>query len=680
MRELDRRDFLKLSGASGLTLAGCLAGCRRDAIPDPTAPRAASPVLAPGERALLASCPHCGVGCALHLRAEGLTILGTVPDQQSSVNRGALCARGLSAFAGGGRERLRRCLVRRDLSDPLSGRGAASKGQKGPEVWQEVSYAEALRLTSEKLAAIVKAHGGDAVGMLAGGPLPLEAHYVKGRLMREVLGSTAVEVNGCEPASAAAHLEAFGAAAPCATYEDVEQADLLCVFGATAPEAYPVLFWRALDHKKRTGIPTFVAEPRRGRAGEAFAAVDPASSMRLEADGGAARFLGYVAYLMVTLHEDVIAKPWLAAHVEGFAEYVAALDERYSPAKSGRQGGIDVALATRVAAEWAAATRKAAARGRGGVVSLWCDGDLCAAAPGSALATAILDLHLLTGNLGRVGAGPLWIGARADDFAAQLAGGEHGRLPFYAGLEAGGDGCKPGPKTPSLLERVGQTQVKGLWLTGATAVTGMASARHPWPPPAATFVVASAGYEDSPELDYADVVFPAALWGEWPGGVLVNAERRLMVADGLGSSPASTDAGAAGAAAPAADCRPELDLFIDMGLALATLLAKDGAKLFPYPRRANGYDPEAVFRDLLQASKGSVADLSGLLAVERDGGRSPYAQLRYLRGVQWPAPTAAAALQGGSKRRYMLQETAWPDRPYGAFPRAGGKALLRMCD
>ena len=118
-------------------------------------------------------------------------------------------------------------------------------------------------------------------------------------------------------------------------------------------------------------------------------------------------------------------------------------------------------------------------------------------------------------------------------------------------------------------------------------------------------------------------------------------------------------------------------------LALAGLNActrEPTEKIFPYERKANGfYDPEEVFRDFIKASKGTDADLTGILEVEKETGKSPYQQIKDLRGIQWPAPTAAIAKAGGTKRRYMGQEEAWPDKPYAEFRHTDGKMHFHMC-
>jgi nitrate reductase NapA len=92
------------------------------------------------------------------------------------------------------------------------------------------------------------------------------------------------------------------------------------------------------------------------------------------------------------------------------------------------------------------------------------------------------------------------------------------------------------------------------------------------------------------------------------------------------------------------------------------------------------YDPQEVFREFLVASKGTDADLTGLLEVEKRLKRTPYDQIRELKGIHWPAPTMEIALKGGVKRRYMFQEEGWEEKPYGAFRRKSGQALMKLCE
>ncbi|MCP4397437.1 MAG: molybdopterin-dependent oxidoreductase, partial [bacterium] len=180
------------------------------------------------------------------------------------------------------------------------------------------------------------------------------------------------------------------------------------------------------------------------------------------------------------------------------------------------------------------------------------------------------------------------------------------------------------------------------------------------------FVVAQEIYRHAPNNLYADVIFPAATWGE-SGGVYVQSERRLYVVDK--------------AAEPPKNCKPDLDIVIDKGREIGHLLGLDVDKIFPFKKLPNGfYDVEEVFRAILKTSKGTDADISGILEVEQETGKSPYQQLRELRGIQWPAPFAEIAKKGGYKRRFLGQEEGWTDKPYGAFRTGDGKAHMNLCE
>jgi nitrate reductase NapA len=127
-----------------------------------------------------------------------------------------------------------------------------------------------------------------------------------------------------------------------------------------------------------------------------------------------------------------------------------------------------------------------------------------------------------------------------------------------------------------------------------------------------------------------------------------------------------------------------MDMAIDKCKLLSDKLGLDTKKVVPYERRTEGpfagsYDPEEVFEDIVVASKGSDADLTGMLAVKERDGIGLYEQLRRARGIQWPAGTYEIAKKGGTPRRYMGQE-GWKEAPYALFPKQGGKAKFKLCE
>jgi len=193
---LKRRDFMRLTGAAGagMAMSGVVA-CKGDKGKD-LARKTDDPGETPtGRQEYPAQCPYCGVGCATVIQVENGRIVGMVPDQQSPVNRGVQCIKGLSAWEPTYQDRMTACLVRKDMSDPLTGKVSETKGRFDDDVWREVPYHEASKLVSEKIAAIAKKFGGNSVGLFGSGQLTLEGQYLENKFMKGVIGSNTMEAN-----------------------------------------------------------------------------------------------------------------------------------------------------------------------------------------------------------------------------------------------------------------------------------------------------------------------------------------------------------------------------------------------------------------------------------------------------------------------------------------------------
>jgi nitrate reductase NapA len=217
-----------------------------------------------------------------------------------------------------------------------------------------------------------------------------------------------------------------------------------------------------------------------------------------------------------------------------------------------------------------------------------------------------------------------------------------------------------------MMERAMKGEVKAMFFVYATHVDLPDQDNLIRPAMTKTFNVVQEIYRHAPNNLYADVIFPASTWGEVQG-VYINSERRIYVCDKAAEAPPG--------------CRPDLDMVIDKGKEIATLLGMDADKIFPWKKGKDGFiDAEEIFRDVIRASKGTDTDLSGILEVEKKDKISPYEQIRQLRGIQWPAPTYAIAKAGGSTRRFMSQEGKWKHRPYGYFRTKDGKVHMKLCE
>jgi anaerobic selenocysteine-containing dehydrogenase len=246
---INRRDFLRWSGgvvAAASTfplLPGELA--HADAMEKAGAGSG-------GRKTLLAACPYCGVGCGTLISIEDDRIVGIIPDKLHPTNKGVQCIKGLNAHEPIYRDRIEHVLVRKDMSDPITGHVSATKGRFDEDVFEKMPYDEAEELVAEKMAAITNEFGGNSIGLSGSGQLNMETQWIENLLLKGILGSNSIEANArmCMTSAVTGYFKSYGSDAPPTSYEDLEDADMITFWGHNAREAHPVLFWRVADHKK----------------------------------------------------------------------------------------------------------------------------------------------------------------------------------------------------------------------------------------------------------------------------------------------------------------------------------------------------------------------------------------------------------------------------------------------
>ena len=169
---MDRRQFMKWSGIVSVAAAGF------PAFPGELASAEELIALGAGKgarRTLQAACPYCGVGCGTLINVEGDRIVGMIPDRLHPTNRGVQCIKGLNAHEPVYRDRIEHVLVRKDMSDPITGHVSSTKGRFEDEVFDKMPYEEAEELVAEKIVEIIKHYGGNSVGLSGSGQLKMEA-------------------------------------------------------------------------------------------------------------------------------------------------------------------------------------------------------------------------------------------------------------------------------------------------------------------------------------------------------------------------------------------------------------------------------------------------------------------------------------------------------------------------
>lgn len=666
----------------------------------------AKPQSGSGRTTALAQCPYCGVGCGTIIQAENGKIVSMRPDKDHPTNNGLQCIKGLTAAEPMYVDRMEGdAYVRKDVWAEWSKPGhgdleyiSQTKGSFDEEHFVRVPYEQTSEMVSHKVVHFAKKYTGNSIALYGSGQLTTEGQYLENQLMKGILGSNTIEANArmCMTSAVTGYFATLGSDTPPLAYEDIELCDMIMHFGHNARESHPIIFWRAADHKKKTDIPTVVVDPRRTGTSMGYEDINPDNHVHVPILNGDISFLNAIAHVLLKEHEDVIDWDFIKEHATGWEEYVEAVQADYSPEQvQDRMGGpnhdVSPALIRRVAAMFADATRKRLARskgkqagdGYGGVIIMWGIG-YNQHLHGQHNVISIINLLALTGNLAKPGCGPFSMTGQPNAMGERFTGGLTDRLPFNEPLtntahrkqmaEAWGvpeenlvramSSKNPGFAV-GMMERALKGEVKAMFLVYATHIDLPDVYNLVRPALKKTFNVVQEIYRHAPNNLYADVIFPAATWGEVEG-VYISSERRINICEKGGTPPPG--------------CRPDMDMVIDKGKEIAHLLGLDADKAFPYQRKADGYyDAQEVFRNMARASAGTDADLTGILDREEVEGITPYEQLKALRGIQWPAPSLMIAKEGGTKRRYMLQEGDWKNRPYGYFRTKDGKVHFKLC-
>lgn len=686
---MSRRNFLKG------TVAGAAAVGMSDVLFSPTKVLAEEWGLVSKVKEYAAQCPYCGVGCGTIIKVDEATgrVIGCTPDKQHPTNKGVQCIKGLNADEPIYIDRLTKVLIRKDMSDPVTGHISKSKGSFKDSDFREATYEEAEEIIAHKLAEIYQKFGGNTIGLYGSGQLTVETQWIENKFMKGILTSNSIEANArtCMTSAVTAYMATLGSDTPPLSYDDIEMSDMLLFWGHNPRESHTIMFWRCADHKKANDIPTVIADPRRTGSVQALEAINPRNSYHFPTINGDISILNAIGHVLVTDHEDVIDYAFLKENVTGWEEYIKMVKEEYKPEDVTDRTMVDPQLIRKVAAEWAEATRKGKQKGVGGVISFWGIG-YNQHIHGQHNVISIINLHALTGNIGRPGCGPFSMTGQPNAMGERLMGGLTGRLPFNVGLDnkTHRDWIAQNWKVPvermdivataqnpgmmvGLFERALKGDVKAMLYMYTTHIHQPDLNNLIRPAMTKMFVVVQDIYRHAPNVLYGDVILPALTWGEWQGGTYISSERRFNVVDGVGKGAPGLE-----------DCLPDLDYAIDKAKKIAALIGLDAEKIFPYKKKRyhpDGpllYDTEEVFEEIVRASKGTDCDMSGMLEVKERDGIGLYDQIRQLKGIQWPAPTYEMAKAGGTKRRYMGQEN-WEGKPYGNFRHTDGKLHIKSC-
>ena len=560
------------------------------------------------------TCPYCGVGCGVIIESEAGAITGVRGDPEHPANFGRLCSKGSTLHLTAAPV----VLQTRRLLQP------AWAPERGARL-QPMSWDDTNSRLAERLAAVVAEHGPDAIGFYISGQLLTENYHAFNKLARGLIGTNNIDSNSrlCMSSAVVGYKQSLGADAPPTCYEDLDHADCVFITGANPAWAHPILF-RRLEAAKaaKPALKIIVVDPRRTESAE-FA------DLHLQILPGTDVALCH-GLLHAIIWDGTIDAAFISAHTAGF-EALKTLVRDMPPREAARICGIAEADLLQ-AARWFAQSPA--------TLSLYCQG-LNQSSSGAAKNTALINLHLTTGQIGRVGAGPFSLTGQPNAMGGREVGGMATLLPGHrdpnnadhrAEIAAlwGVDALPsvPGKTAVELFEAAARGEIKVLWIActnPAQSLPDQALVRRALQ--RCELVILQESFAGTATAAYADVILPAASWGEKEGTV-TNSERRISRVRA--------------AIAPPGEARADWQIVRDVAQMLEPLLRPGRPSLFDFPTS------EALWLEHRAATRGRDLDIGGL----------SYALLDSAGPQQWPFPEGA---NSGATRLYEDHRFATPD-------------------
>ena len=546
------------------------------------------------------ACLLCSNGCGLDIAVKDGQMVGVRGRAEDRVNHGRLGPKGLYGWQGQLHDRLTRPLIR-------NGTG-----------FIEASWDEAMELITSVSKELLQRKGSLSHGFYTSGQLMLEEYYTLAVIGKAGIGTPHMDGNTrlCTATAAASLKETFGADGQPGSYADLDVCDTLFCFGHNVAATQTVLWSRILDRLAGSDPPDLVAvDPRLtpvAKAAEIHLAPRPGTNLAL-----------VNGLLQQLIANDWIDHSYLEQHTMGF-DALAAVVANYPPTRVAEICGV-AARDVEAAAEIFGTSSRAVSTVLQGFYQ---------SHQATAASVAVNNMHLLRGMLGRPGAGILQMNGQPTAQNNRETGAD-GDLPGFrnwnneAHIAALAELWDVDPiviphwaeptHAMQIFRYVEQGSINFLWIAGTNPAVSLPEldrirrilAQE------SVFVIVSDGYLTETTA-LADVVLPAALWGEKIGSY-TNTDRTVHLSER--------------AVAPPGEARSDLDIWIDYARRMG-FTDRSGR---PLPSWETA---EEAFNAWRECSRGRPCDYTGL----------SYDKLRGGPGIQWPCTDEAP---DGTERLYV---------------------------
>lgn len=542
-------------------------------------------------------CPFCGVGCGLEIVStptsdqdikrdtQGNPVWKVRGDRQHPSSQGMVCVKGATVTESIRRDRLLHPMIRETLDQPF----------------RQASWDEALTLIVDRINTVRSQYGSDALCMYGSGQFVTEDYYIAQKLMKGCLATNNFDANSrlCMSSAVSGYVQSLGSDGPPCCYEDLELTDCAFIVGSNTAECHPIIFNRfAKYHKKNPDVKLIVVDPRSTPTAEAanlHLPIRPGTDIDL---------LNGIGYLLLKWGD--IDALFIDECTRNFQQY-AQLLQSYTPNIVAERCGIPIEDLETAARYWQQSKR---------ILSLWSMG-LNQSSEGTAKVRSLINLHLMTGQIGKPGCGPFSLTGQPNAMGGREAGGLAHLLPGYRfvsnpqhraeverfwGLPPGHISPTPGRTIWDMVLGLEQDQVQFLWIAATNPAVSLpdlertkaALLKSP-------FTVYQEAYYPTETSAYAHVLLPATQWSE-KTGVMTNSERRVTYCPGFDI--------------PLGEARHDWEIFAEVGRRLGF------KEQFAFQTSAE------VYAEFVQLTSGRPCDMSGL----------SHDRLQQQGPTQWPYP------------------------------------------
>ncbi|MEL6554443.1 MAG: nitrate reductase [Cyanobacteria bacterium J06621_11] len=568
-------------------------------------------------------CPYCGVGCGLEVfpparpgrkitrDSEGKPVWQAVGHKAHPSSKGQVCIKGASVGESLNKDRLEVPMMRDALDQPF----------------RPVSWDEAFTRITQEIQKTIVQRGPNAICMYGSGQFQTEDYYTAQKLIKGCIGTNNFDANSrlCMSSAVAGYIQSFGSDGPPCCYDDLEATDCAFLIGTNTADCHPIVFNRLKKHhKKNKKVKMIVVDPRRtetAKHADLHLAIKPGTDIAL---------LNGIAYLLIRWNKH---DPMFIDYcTDGFADYVQVVND-YPPERVAELCGISEQEVRLAAKFWSRAQN---------VLSLWSMG-VNQSTEGTAKVRTIINLHLMTGNIGRPGAGPFSLTGQPNAMGGREAGGLAHILPGYRlvknpghrqvveqawQLPPGSISPVPGLAAWDMMLALEREEVGVMWVAATNPAVSMPDIKRTQAAlRKSPFTICQDAYYPTETAAYAHVVLPAAQWGE-ASGVMTNSERVVNYC------PAFRD--------PVGQAMPDWAIFAEVGRRLG------------FEQQFDFADAADVYDEFVALTAGRLCDMSGL-SHERLAKTGP---------IQWPAPiceTEETAADKFDKRLYTDYQFLTPN-------------------